>query len=105
MAVPAIYVIGAFMLRRRSANSRYLLGCVAILAMLGLPMGTYAFLSQDVPREAEEGIRYVRNALRTLKSTGGFHLVVRLHSMRPIHMPQQYLLPARPGKLHFLTGV
>ena len=53
-AVAAVYAIAAFLLRGRSADSRYVLGCVAILAMLGLPIGTYALLSRDVPLEIAE---------------------------------------------------
>ncbi len=53
-AVAAVYAMAAFVLRGRSANSRYVLGCVAILAMLGLPVGTYALLSQDGPLEITE---------------------------------------------------
>jgi hypothetical protein len=34
--VAAAYAVAAFLLRNRSADSRYVLGCVAILAMLGL---------------------------------------------------------------------
>ncbi len=53
-AVAAVYAIAAFSLRNRSADSRYVLGCVAILAMLGLPMGTYTLLSHDVPLESTD---------------------------------------------------
>ena len=53
-AVAAVYAISAFLLRNRSADSRYVLGCVAILAMLGLPMGSYVLLSHDVPWEVAE---------------------------------------------------
>ncbi len=48
--IAAVYAIAAFLLRNRSADSRYLLGCFAIFAMLGLPMATYALLSQDSTR-------------------------------------------------------
>jgi len=51
VAVAALYAIAALLLRNRSANSRYALGCFAILAMLGLPMGTYVLLSHDRPLE------------------------------------------------------
>ena len=43
--VAAAYAIATLVLRHRSASARYVLGCVAILAMLGLPMGTYAMLT------------------------------------------------------------
>ena len=50
-AVAAVYAIAAFLLRNRSANSRYVLGCVAMLAMLALPIGSYVLLSHDASRE------------------------------------------------------
>ena len=53
-AVAAVYAIVAMLLGRRSANSRYLLGCVAIFFMLGLPVGTYALLSRAAPLEVGE---------------------------------------------------
>lgn len=43
-AVTAVYAIVALTLRNRSAPSRYLAGCAAMLLMLGLPMLTYAVL-------------------------------------------------------------
>lgn len=52
-AVAAAYAITAFLLRNRSADGRYVLGCVAILAMLGLPVGTYVLLPNDLPPAAE----------------------------------------------------
>ena len=52
-AVAAAYAIAAFLLRNRSADGRYVLGCVAILAMLGLPVGTYVLLPHDLPPAAE----------------------------------------------------
>ena len=53
-AVAAVYAIAAFLLRNRSADCRYVVGCVAILAMLGLPVGTYVLQPHDLPSEIEE---------------------------------------------------
>ena len=52
--VAVVYAIVASRLRNRSADSRYALGCVAMLAMLVLPIGTYALLSDD-PMPAATG--------------------------------------------------
>jgi beta-lactamase regulating signal transducer with metallopeptidase domain len=52
-AVAAAYAITGFLLRNRSADCRYVLGCVAILAMLGLPVGTYVLQPHDLPPAAE----------------------------------------------------
>ena len=51
--VAAAYAITACLLRNRSADRRYVLGCVAILAMLGLPVGTYVLQPHDLPSAAE----------------------------------------------------
>jgi YVTN family beta-propeller protein len=52
--VAAIYAITTFLLRNRSADCRYVVGCVAILLMLGLPAGTYVLLSHDSRSETAE---------------------------------------------------
>ncbi len=53
-AVAAVYAIVAFVLRNRAADARYVLGCVAIIAMVGLPVGTYAWLPHVAPWGIEE---------------------------------------------------
>lgn len=52
--IAAVYAIVAFVLRSRSANSRYLLGCAAMLVMLVLPAGTYVLLPDDSTSEIAE---------------------------------------------------
>ncbi len=48
-AIVGAYAIVSLLLRNRLANVRYLLGCVAMLAMLGLPIGTYVLLHESAP--------------------------------------------------------
>ncbi len=45
--VAAAYAIATLVLRHRSASARYVLGCVAILTMLGLPVATYGLLTSN----------------------------------------------------------
>ncbi len=45
--VAAVYAIVSLLLRNRSADARYVIGCVALLLMLGFPIGTYVLLSQE----------------------------------------------------------
>lgn len=44
----AIYAVAMLVLQSRSAQTRYIVGCVTLLAMLGLPMSTYVVLPRDV---------------------------------------------------------
>jgi hypothetical protein len=52
-AIATVYATAAFLLRTRSANSRYVLGCAAMFAMLGLPLGTFVFLTLSASPGAE----------------------------------------------------
>ncbi len=46
--VAAAYAIVSRLLPNRSANSRYVIGCAALIVMLAFPMGTYVLLSHDL---------------------------------------------------------
>jgi len=50
----AVYAVVSVMLRNRTATVRYVVGCVAFVAMLGFPLSTYFRLSQDGPRESAD---------------------------------------------------
>ncbi len=54
--VVAAYAVAAAVLRNRSAGSRYVIGCAALCAMLGLPMGTYVLVPRHAtPRTTDDG--------------------------------------------------
>lgn len=46
--VAVLYAVASFLLRNRSATSRYLVGCIAMIAMLLLPVITYSLLPRVV---------------------------------------------------------
>lgn len=50
----AVYALVALRLRRGSANARYIAGCVTLLAMLALPVGTYAILARNASSQRVE---------------------------------------------------
>jgi beta-lactamase regulating signal transducer with metallopeptidase domain len=47
--VTSVFAVAMFVLRRRSARARDIAGCVALLAMLALPLGTAVLLLIDAP--------------------------------------------------------
>ena len=54
--VAAAYAVLARVLRSRSADARYLIGCAALVAMLILPLGTYVVLSYDSAAEPIDAV-------------------------------------------------
>jgi beta-lactamase regulating signal transducer with metallopeptidase domain len=49
VAIAALHAVIILLLRKRSANARYCMGCVAMTAMLAVPMGTYLVTSPVQP--------------------------------------------------------
>ena len=98
-AVAAVYAIVAFVLRKRSADARYALGCVAIVAMVGLPVGTYAWLPHVAPWGIEEAFH--APAAVTLRTESPGALPAESPGLLPRELPD--LLPSEvrdpPGEL------
>src|SRR5262245_41845543 len=64
-AVAIVCAVTMIVLRHRSAQSRYLAGYAALLTMIALPVGTYAFLSLDVAPVATNLERFVSSVAST----------------------------------------
>ena len=98
-AVAAVYAIVAFVLRNRSADARYALGCVAIVAMVGLPVGTYAWLPHVAPWGIEEAFH--APAAVTLRTESPGRMPAESPGLLPRELPD--LLPSEvrdpPGEL------
>jgi beta-lactamase regulating signal transducer with metallopeptidase domain len=45
IVIGTVFALGRYMLRRRSPNARYLLGCLCLLLMAGVPLVTYGYLA------------------------------------------------------------
>jgi beta-lactamase regulating signal transducer with metallopeptidase domain len=50
--IMALFAVARVAMRGRSANSRYLLGCLALAAMAALPAGTFVVLQTESPHPA-----------------------------------------------------